>query len=269
MYLNNYDSELIFTSASDNRYITKIVIEFDKYYTRSNGASDTTNNNIVVNHGVWTDEAVTGSNGKHTLTMTGNAARRVTIRKDSDSAEYGIWGITSISFYLTDNLWDSVPEGFYMNELEDGGVRIDNGKASYGSAGIPFFVRLNGKITYFSTCDADNVQSYTIADPVVPFSFETYSADGFIANNTDDLITAVNSDKFNAVLLGCDLTVDEGFTISTSTEIDLGSNTLSCSASAQDKTISVTGGSSGITGTQSGCLQGFDKIVLSDGSLTL
>ena len=99
--LNNSDSELTFTSASGNSFITKIVIEFDKYFTISGATSDTTIDHIVVNHGAWTNEDVIGSNGKHTLTLEGNAARSVTIRKNSDTYHYGIRGITSIRFYRT------------------------------------------------------------------------------------------------------------------------------------------------------------------------
>ena len=58
IYLNNPDSELIFTSSYNNRYITKIEIEFNKYYSRGGGTSDTTNDHIVVNHGAWTNEDV-------------------------------------------------------------------------------------------------------------------------------------------------------------------------------------------------------------------
>ena len=96
MRLNNSDSELTFTSASGNSFITKIVIEFDKYFTISGATSDTTNDHIVVNHGAWTNEDVIGSNGNHTLTLEGNAARSVTIRKNSDTYHYGIRGITSV-----------------------------------------------------------------------------------------------------------------------------------------------------------------------------
>ncbi len=133
---------------------------------------------------------------------------------------------------------------------------------------MPFLVRIDGKIAFFSEADDGDTQSYSIENPTEPFSFETYSADGFTASSTDDFITAVNSDKFNTVLAGCDLEFDEGFNISTTTAIDLGSYTLSCSDSAADKTIRVTGGNSTVSGKYS-WLKGFDKIESAGGTLTI
>ena len=148
--LNKSDSELTFTSATENCFITKIVINFDEYYAAPGESTDTMS--LYVNHEKWSKQDATVSGGKHTLTLTGPAARNVTLRT---GRLFSIRGITSVSFYLTDNLWSSVPDNFYMYEPDDGGLKIENGKASYGSAGYPFLVRVGGKIAGFSTATGD------------------------------------------------------------------------------------------------------------------
>ncbi len=65
--LNKSDSELTFTSATDNAFITKIVINFDSYYAAPGESVETMS--LYVNHEAWTKQDVTGSDGKHTLTL--------------------------------------------------------------------------------------------------------------------------------------------------------------------------------------------------------
>ncbi|MBR7070935.1 MAG: dockerin type I repeat-containing protein [Clostridia bacterium] len=279
MRLNNSDSELTFTSASDNSFITKIVIEFDKYFTISGATSDTTIDHIVVNHGAWTNEDVIGSNGKHMLTLEGNAARSVTIRKNSDTYHYGIRGITSVKFYLTANLYTNptLESGFYVYDQEDGGVKIVHGNPARPLAGSPFIVRFNGKIAGFSQADADDTTSYTIANPVEPFSFENFTDDGTIwVGNADDFKTVLGLPRFHTIYLSNGITLDGGFTISRNVTIDLKANSLSCDSSAEDKTIRVTGGNPKIVSTWgvwnetvNGAVSGFDKIEVTGGALNL
>lgn len=79
LLFNSSDSALKFTSATDNCFITKIVINYDKVGAQGElGAID-------VNHNVWTNTDVEDSNGKHILTITGPAARSVTLRNHYSS----------------------------------------------------------------------------------------------------------------------------------------------------------------------------------------
>lgn len=79
LLFNSSDSALKFTSATDNCFITKIVINYDKMGVQGElGAID-------VNHNVWTNTDVEDSNGKHILTITGPAARSVTLRNHYSS----------------------------------------------------------------------------------------------------------------------------------------------------------------------------------------
>ena len=277
--LNNSDSELTFTSASGNSFITKIVIEFDKYFTISGATSDTTNDHIVVNHGAWTNEDVIGSNGKHTLTLEGNAARSVTIRKNSDTYHYGIRGITSIRFYITESLYTvpTLESGFYVYDQEDGGVKIVHGNPARPLAGSPFIVRSGGKIAGFSQADADDTTSYTIENPTAAFTFELDDgSDTITVDNIDDFMLALGLARYRSIYLSADLTFDGGFTITRTVSIDLKGHSLTCDSSATDKTIRVTGGNPTVTSTGyywynivNSDISGFDKIEVTGGSLTI
>ena len=191
--------------------------------------------------------------------MEGNAARSVTIRKASDSYTYGIWGISSVKFYLTENLWTSLPDVFFANELEDGGLKIVSGKPSWGSAGVPFIVRSGGYIAGYSQDDADDTTSYSIADPREAIQIEVPQGTSYTVNNADDFRMILTVPFITDVVLDCDITLDGGF--STSKSLNLNEKTLSCDENAENKNIS-TGGDIVI---HNGVLTGFNNIDISGG----
>ena len=262
--------ELSFTSMNGNAFITKIVINFDNYDTPVE-LSD-----IDVNHNAWTDVDVKGSDGKHTLTLEGPAARTVTLRNHYRSYYYDIKGITSIQIYLTENLWTSVPDGFRVIDLEDGGLKIIHGNPEESRTGEPFFVRIGGHITYFAEAQSNNTYSYTFEDPRVAFSVENYPGDGTIwVGNDDDFRVALESPRFHTIYIANDIHFNGGFTISRNVTIDLRYKQLFCDGSAEDKTIRVTGGNSRIISIDTwgysshNIVWGFDKIEVTGGTLNI
>ena len=244
--LNRSSSVLTFTSASGNAFITKIVIKFDDLYDVP-GESVTTRS-LIVNHQAWTN-AESGSTGNYTLTMEGPAARTVALRTYN---HYNIKGITSVSFYITENLYTTptLESGFYVYDQEDGGLKIVHGNPARPLAGSPFIVRTGGQIVGFSQADADDTTSYSIANPIAAVTFENYDDNGTLwVGNAADFKLALSMERFHTIYLSNGITLDGGFTISRNVTIDLKANSLSCDSSAEDKTIWVTGGNPKILST--------------------
>ncbi|MBR0303672.1 MAG: hypothetical protein IJQ80_07460, partial [Clostridia bacterium] len=121
--LNRSSSVLTFSSATGNAFITKIVINFEDFYDVPGESVST--RSLLVNHEAWSN-AESGNAGSRVLTMEGPAARTVALRTYN---HYNIKGITSISFYITEDLYTTpdLESGFYVYDLEDGGVKIVHG----------------------------------------------------------------------------------------------------------------------------------------------
>lgn len=272
--LNRSSSVLTFTSATGNAFITRIVINFDDFYDVPGESVST--RSLLVNHQAWSNEEA-GDTGHRTLTMEGPAARTVALRTYN---HYNIKGITSIYFYITENLYTTPNQeesGFSVIDMEDGGLKIVNGVPSWPRVGVPFIVRSGGKIAGFSVADADDTTSYTIANPIKAFTFEVDNgSDTLWVDNVDDFKLALSLERYRSIYLSADLTFDGGFTITKTVSIDLKGHSLTCDSSATDKTIRVTDGDSIVTSTGyywynilNNDVSGFDKIEVTDGSLTL
>ena len=272
--LNRSSSVLTFTSATGNAFITRIVINFDDFYDVPGESVST--RSLLVNHQAWSNEEA-GDTGHRTLTMEGPAARTVALRTYN---HYNIKGITSIYFYITENLYTTPNQeesGFSVIDLEDGGLKIVNGVPSWPRVGVPFIVRSGGKIAGFSQADADDTTSYSIANPIKAFTFAVDDgSDTLWVDNADDFKLALSLERYRSIYLSADLTFDGGFTITRTVSIDLKGHSLTCDSSATDKTIRVTGGNPTVTSTgyywyniQNNDVSGFDKIEVTDGSLTL
>lgn len=255
--LNKSDSELKFTSSTDNAFITRIVINFDSYYAINGENVETMS--LYVNHEAWTKQDVTNSDGKHTLTLTGPAARNVTLRT---GRIYSIKGINSISFYITDNLYTTPTResGFSVKELDDNGVKIIHSNPSWPLAGVPFLVKINGKIVGFSQDDSEDTQSFTIENPVAPFSFEPIVNNTVTVTDSDEFFLAIGSSLINQVVLGDNVTLDSGFNLSRAFGINLNGHTLSCDSNAANKTINVSGSDNYTFTIGNGTVEGFDNL---------
>ena len=272
LLFNSGDSTLKFSSAINNAFITKVVIEYD--HVGSHGSLG----DIDVNHNLWTDEDVTNSNGTHTLTLSGPAARTVTLRNHYLSYYYHLEDITSIQFYLTPSLY-TTPDAYSnysIKDLEDSGFTVVSGDTLYEVPGTPFMVKRNGRIIGFAHENSDGTYSYTIDDPREPITYEEIEGDSITVTNADDFRTALSEPRFNTILIGANIDFDSGFTISRNVTINLKARTITCDSSASDKTIRVTGGSPTIISTSGywedtvhGNVEGFDKIEATGGSLNI
>lgn len=271
--LNRSSSVLTFTSATGNAFITKIVINFDDFYDVPGESVST--RSLLVNHQAWSNEEA-GDTGSRTLTLEGPAARTVALRTYN---HYNIKGITSIYFYITENLYTTptLESGFYVYDQEDGGVKIVHGNPARPLKGQTFLVKIAGKLAGFSGADADDTQSYTIENPTAAFTFELFTDDGTIwVGNADDFRTVLGLPRFHTIYVSNDITFDSGFEITRTVNIDLKGHSLTCDSSASDKTIRVTGGDPAVSSVGDkwceiihGNISGFDRIEVTGGSLTL
>ena len=241
IYFNDDTGALKFKSDSP---ITKIEINFR---TLPDQIAD-----IKVNNNRWTHK-ITGTDRNYKMTMSGPAAKTVTMMNTYSSFTYYIQDITSIVFTTADEYQYS------MDSNISGGYHADGGL--YFISTIPFMLKDDKEYFAISSKNSAGI-NYIELDPDPKTKIQAVTVNGsFTANTAKDFNLALTAPFINQITLGGNITLDKGFSISRNLDIDLNGKTLSISSSASDKNINVNSGTLTFKDSKSGgTLSGVDKI---------
>ena len=281
LLFNRKSSTLTFKSEYSNRPIKAVRISFqylpeNMIYALENN-HESSHGDIEVNNGKWTRHMYVSDYVHYTvgheevthimygLELSGPPALSVSMQNYYNAIDFQIGDIVQIQFFYADDYTWTADEGIYGEYAENGGYLF--------SSRNPFIVKSGDEVVSVAYKNGENdYKAELLSDPTGKTYQAVYTGNSITVTDAEVFNMAIDkrADYLTKIILGNDIELQNGFTVSKDVEIDLNGHTLSLNADAENKTITITENMSAHYGAklnftdssddQDGLLTGFNNI---------